>query len=72
VIADDLARRGIAWFRSLARQDPADHLREIGVPVLALFGERDIQVAADENAEAVRKALAAGQTPTTTSASSPA
>jgi hypothetical protein len=67
-VDDTAIERGIAvattaWFRSLARQDPADHLREIGVPVLALFGERDIQVAADENAEAVRKALAAGQNP---------
>jgi hypothetical protein len=67
-VDDTAIERGIAiattaWFRSLARQDPADHLREIGVPVLALFGERDIQVAAGENAEAVRKALAAGQNP---------
>jgi len=48
------------WFRSLVRVDPAEYLREIDVPVLALFGERDVQVAAEENAEPLRKALAAG------------
>lgn len=47
------------WFRSLVRIDPADYLREIRVPVLALFGGRDVQVAAEENAEALRRALAA-------------
>lgn len=51
------------WFRSLVRVDPAEHLREIDVPVLALFGERDVQVAAEENAAALRKALAAGGNP---------
>lgn len=48
------------WFRSLVRVDAAEYLREIDVPVLALFGERDVQVAAEENAEALRKALATG------------
>lgn len=52
-----------SWFRSLAREDPADHLRAVDVPVLALFGELDMQVAAEENAAAVRRALAAGAGP---------
>lgn len=48
-----------AWFRSLVRQDPAVYLRHVKIPVLALFGEKDIQVDARVNAEAVRASLAA-------------
>jgi pimeloyl-ACP methyl ester carboxylesterase len=47
------------WFRSLVRQDPAVSLRQVKVPVLALFGEKDLQVDARVNAEAVRAALTA-------------
>jgi fermentation-respiration switch protein FrsA (DUF1100 family) len=71
--ADERARLGVdsaaieqsiqvstsAWFRSLVRQDPAVYLREVKIPVLALFGEKDLQVDARVNAEAVRVALAA-------------
>jgi uncharacterized protein len=49
-----------AWFRSLIRQDPAVPLRAVKVPVLALFGEKDLQVEPRENAGLVRAALAAG------------
>ncbi len=52
-----------AWFRSLIRQDPAVYLRKVKVPVLALFGEKDFQVDAKVNAEALRTALAAGGNP---------
>jgi pimeloyl-ACP methyl ester carboxylesterase len=48
-----------AWFRSLIRQDPAVYLRNVKIPVLALFGEKDFQVDPQVNAEAVRAALAA-------------
>jgi uncharacterized protein len=47
------------WFRSLLREDPAVYLRTVRIPVLALFGERDLQVNAEVNAKAVRDALAA-------------
>lgn len=47
------------WFRSLLREDPAVHLRKVTVPVLALFGDRDVQVAAEVNAPLVEEALAA-------------
>ena len=52
-----------AWFRSLTRQDPAVNLRNVKIPVLALFGEKDFQVDAQVNAEAVRTALAAAKNP---------
>jgi pimeloyl-ACP methyl ester carboxylesterase len=48
-----------AWFRSLIRQDPAVSLRAVKIPVLALFGDKDFQVDARVNAEAVRASLAA-------------
>jgi pimeloyl-ACP methyl ester carboxylesterase len=48
-----------AWFRSMIRQDPAVYLRNIKIPVLALFAEKDFQVDARVNSEAVRAALAA-------------
>lgn len=52
-----------AWFRSLIRQDPAAYLRQVKVPVLALFGGKDLQVAPQVNADAVRAALAAAGNP---------
>jgi len=52
-----------AWFRSLVRQDPAVYLRQVKIPVLALFGDKDLQVDAQVNAEAVRTALAAAGNP---------
>jgi pimeloyl-ACP methyl ester carboxylesterase len=52
-----------AWYRSLLRQVPAAHLRQVKAPILALFGDRDLQVAARENAEEVRAALAAAGNP---------
>lgn len=47
------------WFRSLITEDPAAYLETIRVPVLALFGERDIQVAAEVNAEILEASLRA-------------
>jgi pimeloyl-ACP methyl ester carboxylesterase len=52
-----------AWFRSLVRQDPAVYLRQVKIPVLALFGDKDLQVDAQVNAEAVRTSLAAAGNP---------
>ncbi len=46
------------WFRSLLREDPAVHLRQIRIPVLALFAEKDLQVAAEVNARILQSALA--------------
>lgn len=46
------------WFRSLMREVPAVPLRKVKVPVLALFGGKDLQVDAEVNSAAVKKALA--------------
>jgi pimeloyl-ACP methyl ester carboxylesterase len=57
-VEQSIAVAATPWFRSLMRIDPASSLRRITVPVLALFGAKDLQVAADENAAALRAALA--------------
>lgn len=48
------------WFIKLLAYDPTPTLAKVGCPVLALNGEKDIQVAADENLEGIRAGLAAG------------
>ena len=44
----------------LLEYDPRPALRAVKCPVLALNGEKDLQVAAKENLDAIRTALAAG------------
>lgn len=51
------------WFRSLAREDPADYLGEIDIPTLALFGGKDVQVAAEVNAAVMRSLLEQADNP---------
>ena len=51
------------WFRGLLRYDPAATLAKVTCPVLAVCGEKDIQVAAKENLEGIRAGLAAGGNP---------
>ena len=59
VIKQQLATIITPWFRSLMREDPSAYLKSIRVPVLALFGELDVQVAPQVNAPLVEKALRA-------------
>lgn len=48
------------WFRSFVRYDPAVVLAKVTVPVLALTGSQDVQVAAKENLAAIAAALRKG------------
>ena len=48
------------WFRSFVRYDPQPVLAKVAVPVLALNGDRDVQVAVKENLDAIAKALREG------------
>lgn len=48
------------WFRQLLLYDPRSTLKLIKCPVLALDGEKDLQVSAKENLPAIREALMAG------------
>jgi pimeloyl-ACP methyl ester carboxylesterase len=45
------------WFRYFLFTDPAIFWEKVKCPVLALNGEKDLQVAADENLPAIEKAL---------------
>jgi pimeloyl-ACP methyl ester carboxylesterase len=48
------------WFRYFMEFDPATALREVKCPVLAMVGDRDIQVDAGMNLPAIEKALREG------------
>jgi pimeloyl-ACP methyl ester carboxylesterase len=48
------------WFRSFVRYDPQPVLAKVAVPVLALNGDKDVQVAVKENLGAIAKALRQG------------
>jgi uncharacterized protein len=47
------------WFRGLLEYDPAPTLSKLTCPVLALNGEKDLQVPPQQNLPPIRKALAA-------------
>jgi dienelactone hydrolase len=51
------------WMRYFLSYDPRPALRGLRVPTLALIGGRDLQVPADENAPAIRRALAESESP---------
>ena len=55
---DAAVRRFLSpWFRFSLRHDPAKTLRAVKCPVLALFGEKDVQVPVKGNREAIHAAL---------------
>jgi fermentation-respiration switch protein FrsA (DUF1100 family) len=48
------------WFRELLAYDPRPTLKAVKCPVLAINGDKDVQVAANENLAAIREALESG------------
>ncbi len=48
------------WFRYFIAYDPAPALTKVKCPVLAINGEKDLQVPPNQNLPAIRKALGAG------------
>jgi pimeloyl-ACP methyl ester carboxylesterase len=48
------------WFRNFLTHDPRPELRKVRVPVLALIGEKDVQVPPKVNLEEIGTALAEG------------
>ncbi len=51
------------WMRYFLSYDPAEALRRVKCPVLAINGEKDLQVPPSQNLPAIRKSLAAGGNP---------
>jgi pimeloyl-ACP methyl ester carboxylesterase len=48
------------WFRYFITYDPATALKKVHCPVLAMNGEKDLQVSSKQNLPAIRKALEEG------------
>lgn len=48
------------WTRYYLTTNPADYWKKVKCPVLALNGDKDLQVAADENLNAIDKAVKSG------------
>ncbi|MDD3876088.1 MAG: prolyl oligopeptidase family serine peptidase [Bacteroidales bacterium] len=46
-----------SWFRYFIKFNPEDYLRRVECPVLAIFGEKDVQVLAAQNLEAIEKII---------------
>lgn len=57
----DLQRRQLLspWFRFFLAHDPATALRRVAVPVLAIWGAKDLQVPPEQNRPPLESALAA-------------
>ncbi|MGH9522375.1 MAG: alpha/beta hydrolase family protein [Terriglobales bacterium] len=59
-INQELAVVSLPWYRYFVSYDPTPALRNVKCPVLAINGEKDLQVPPKENLAAIRKALEAG------------
>jgi len=60
IIRGEVAKLSSPWMRTFVKYDPAANLGKITCPVLALNGDKDTQVPAKENLEAIRKYLTEG------------
>jgi hypothetical protein len=60
MLAGQLAMARSPWFKYFIEYDPAATLAQVRCPVLALFGEKDLQVPAESNRKAIVEALARG------------
>jgi pimeloyl-ACP methyl ester carboxylesterase len=63
IIQKNLKKLNDPWLQNLIKYDPSEYLRRVDVPVLALNGGRDVQVAAYENLHAIEAALKSGKNP---------
>lgn len=58
IAAQELAALRSDWYRDLLVHNPAEDWARVRVPVLAVFGGRDVQVDAEQNKAALQAALA--------------
>ncbi|MEO8001299.1 MAG: hypothetical protein ABI644_05440 [Arenimonas sp.] len=58
-----ITRFNQAWFRSAVRLVPAEILKQVEAPFLAINGDRDIQTTAKSNLEMMQKTLQAAKHP---------
>ncbi|MEJ5171663.1 MAG: alpha/beta fold hydrolase, partial [Fimbriimonadales bacterium] len=52
-----VAQLNTPWMRRFLKLDPKEHLRRLQVPVLAVWGENDLQVPPSQNLQPAREAL---------------
>lgn len=62
----EIGRVNTPWFRFFVSHDPRPDLAKVRCPVLALIGERDLQVPPAENLKAIGEALKRGGNPRAT------
>jgi uncharacterized protein len=55
-----VAQLNSPWYKQFLAYDPAPALQKLAIPVLALFGGKDLQVPAASNRDAVMSALDKG------------
>ncbi|MDG2095706.1 MAG: alpha/beta fold hydrolase [Phycisphaerales bacterium] len=61
-MVEELTRKVTSeWFTTFVRHDPRPFLCTVACPVLALNGDRDLQVVCDENIASIRKSLECGE-----------
>lgn len=65
-VSENLVEEGVqqvalAWTRWFVAHDPRPSLAALDVPVLAIYGGKDVQVPADQNATALREVLPAAE-----------
>lgn len=65
-IQTQLQQMSSPWFQYFVRHDPASVLRQVDVPVLALYGSNDLQVPPDQNVKPMRTALQESPSPDAT------
>lgn len=56
-LGEEMARLESPWFRHFLEYDPRDALTRLHVPVLALTGEKDVQVSPGANLPRIQRAL---------------
>jgi uncharacterized protein len=57
IAAQTVQQYAAAWFESFLNYDPAPDWAQTTMPVLAIFGEKDVQVDAEQNAPALEASL---------------
>ena len=48
------------WYKTFLLHNPVDYISALNIPILALYGAKDVQVSASEHAKVMQKALIAG------------
>ncbi|MGM0635730.1 MAG: alpha/beta hydrolase family protein [Bacteroidota bacterium] len=57
-VASQVESSSSPWFSYFLRYDPTENLKQLKQPVLAVFGDKDLQVDAEQNAPIMEKILA--------------